>query len=278
MRRMIRSLVVAALSGAIALGAAAGSGAQVEETLYGGLGGAAISDLLVLDPATGELLDSVGSTGFGVTGLAIRPDGVLYGVTSAPGSGERFLVQIDRATGAATPIGGPLGLNVADITFIGDTLYGWSESGDDLATIDLTTGVATIVGSSGLGTFGSGLAYDSASDRLLFAGEGSSGDLYVIDPDTGGATVLSTLNDPEDDAVSALAFGCDGTLYGVLLVPQTGTGGGPARLATIDPDSGNVTVVGDTQDGLDAIVFDCIAPPPAPPGPEPIVLEPTFTG
>jgi DNA-binding beta-propeller fold protein YncE len=225
-------------SGAIALGAAAASSAQVEETLYGGLGGRnTTSDLLVLDPATGGLLDSVGSTGFGITGLAIHPDGVLYGVTAA-GPEDRFLVEIDRATGGATPIGGPLGHSVADITFIGNTLYGWSESGDDLATIDLTTGVATIVGPSGIGTFGSGLAYDSANDRLLFAGDGSEGSLYVIDPDTGGATVLSTLNDSSNVAVSALAFDCDGTLYGVLLVPQFGEGGGPARRLRGDLNDG----------------------------------------
>jgi hypothetical protein len=184
-------------------------------------------------------------------------------------------VQVDRATGAATPIGGPLGHRVADITFIGDTLYGWSESGDDLVTIDLTTGVATIVGDSTLNTAGSGLAYDSASDRLLFAGNASGGDLYVIDPDTGAATVLSVLDDPADDPVPALAFDCDGTLYAVI----GGDGSSPRRPATIDPDSGAVSEVGASVDDLDAIVFDCVAPPPPPPpGPEPIVLEPTFTG
>jgi DNA-binding beta-propeller fold protein YncE len=252
--------------------------AQVE-TLYGGTGGTVtVSDLLVLDPASGAVLDSVGSTGFGLTGLAVSPvDGLLYGVTT--GGDDRFLVQIDRGAGAATAIGGPLGAVVADITFTPDgTLYGWSESTDDLVTIDVTTGVATVVGESGVGTFGSGLAYDAANDRLLFAGGGSDGDFYTVDRQTGAATVLSTLNGPVETAVSALAFDCDGTLYGVVLAFDEVRS---TQLATIDPDTGAVTVLGDSEDRLDAIAFDCAEPPaPPPPGPtpEPVVIEPTFTG
>jgi len=277
---LLRVAVAAAVVTA-ALGAGSVSRAQAEPILYGGIGGATtVSDLLVLDPASGALLDSVGSTGFGITGLAVHPlDGELYGVTTAPFGDPRFLVRIDRATGSATLIGGPLGVDaITDLTFTPDgTLYGWAEASDDLATIDLATGVATIVGVSGLDTFGAGLAYDPANDRLLLAGDGSDGDLYEIDRETGAATVLSTLNGPVETAVSALAFDCAGTLYGVVLAFDEVRS---TQLATIDPDSGDMTVLGDSEDRLDAIVFDCPEPPAPPPGPtpEPAVIEPTFTG
>jgi hypothetical protein len=38
---------------------------------------------------------------------------------------------------------------------------------------------------------------------------------------------------------------------------------------------GNLTVVGASEDGLDAIEFDCFVPEPVP---EPVVLVPAFTG
>ena len=89
-----------------------------------------------------------------------------------PGQAKR-----DLTTGQATLVG-PLEAVVADITFGPDgILYGWSESSDDLVTIDVTTGTATVVGESNLNTFGSGLAFDVANDRLLFAGHGSNGAL-----------------------------------------------------------------------------------------------------
>ena len=211
---------------------------------------------------------------------------MLYGVTtSVVRTGPRFLVHIDRATGLATPIGGPLGVRVADITFTADgTLYGWSESTDDLVTIDLTTGVATVVGDSGLGTAGSGIAFDNANNRLLFAGDDSNGNLRAVDRATGTTTVVSTLNG-SGNSVAALAFDCDGTLYGIQLdEDNTFT----TQLVIIDPASGNVTVVGQSETRLDAIVFDCPASSDddddekgkkqTPAAADPVAIAPTFTG
>jgi len=265
---------------ALVLGTA-GAPAQEGPTLFGGIGGQdTVSDLLVLDPATGAVVDSAGSTGFGITGLAIHPlDGELYGVTTAPSGDPRFLVRIDRATGAAAPVGA-LGGVVADITFTPEgTLYGWSESSDDLVTIDLVTGAMTVVGESGISSSGSGLAYDAANDRLLLAPQSGVGALFIVDRATGVVTELSTLNGPSVQ-VAALTFACDGTLYATLI--DISSPARPTDLATIDPESGEVSVVGDTEEGLDAIVFDCPEPlppgPPAPPAPEPAAIQPTFTG
>ncbi|MGH9033426.1 MAG: DUF6923 family protein [Acidimicrobiia bacterium] len=289
-KRRWRWAVLAAILVAPTLVTTSGSWAGAGPILYGATGQQAVSDLLVLDPATGALADTVGPMGHGFSGLAFNPvDGQLYGATTFDGTATaRLLVRVDPATGAVTVIG-PFGVDaIADLAFAPDgTLYGWVEPGsDDLATIDLATGAATIVGDSGLDTFGGGLEYDAASDRLLLAGNGSNGELHALDPATGAATVVSTLDDPGGDAVSALAFGCDGTLFGVLL--EQDTSDRLSRLATIAPDSGAVTAVGPSVNGLDAIEWSCaVAPPPEPPAPEPpapgaavpvLVVQARFTG
>src|SRR5262249_40882173 len=135
----------------------------------------------ILNPANGAVVQTLGSIGFSVTGLAVHPlTGVLYGSTgnassNAPGS----LIRIDKATGAGTLIGSfrfP-GQTMADLTFTSDgTLYGWlpfktSVNSEDLYTINLTTGAATKVGESSLpGGNGDGLAANNstATPRPLF--------------------------------------------------------------------------------------------------------------
>ena len=103
------------------------------------------SNLYILSPTTGAIVSNVGPIGFAVTGLAVHPTtGVLYGPTgnqspTAPGT----LITIDKATGQGTVVGafGIASQTMADLTFTRDgTLYGWLVPGDDLHTIDVTTG------------------------------------------------------------------------------------------------------------------------------------------
>ena len=153
------------------------------QTLYGANGAQGnISDLYILDPADGSVIENVGSIGFAVTGLAIDPTtDILYGSTGNmdpvfPG----YLITIDTATGAGTPVGEISKTNetAADIAFTSDgTLYGWLEgTTDELIEIDKATGLGAIVGGpSGLkvNTYGSGLAA-SAADELFYTGTGDT--------------------------------------------------------------------------------------------------------
>ncbi|HEV8438120.1 MAG TPA: hypothetical protein VGT40_08500 [Methylomirabilota bacterium] len=244
------------------------------ETLYGSDGAQGhLSNLYILDPATGAVLSTVGAIGFAVTGLAVHPaTGVLYGSTSnqspvAPGS----LVRIDKTTGAGTLIGSfsvaTTNNTMSDLTFTRDgTLYGWASSSGDLYTIDLATGKATQVSDSSVGgQIGSGLAAD-ASDTLYLAIETDDGELLILDRGTGLPVGQVNLDGTTDEAIPALAFNAAGTLFGVRLhnFPPPN----PSELATlitINKTTGHITEIGPTVTRLDAIAFDSgvVCPGPA---------------
>ena len=226
--------------------------------LYGADGaGGNLSNLYILNPTNGSIISTVGPIGFSITGLAIDPTtGVLYGSTSRNGAAGLFnLITIDQTTGAGTLVGsfGVPNQTMADLTFTSNgTLYGWAESSqDDLYTINKTTGAATSVGNSGLGTFGSGLAANSA-DVIYYAGSGASGPLRVVDQTTGLTTIVATLSGAPflGGPINALAF--DGTmLFGV----NSGFRASTTDLVTINTITGVVTDLGPTVNNLDAIVF-----------------------
>jgi hypothetical protein len=87
--------------------------ASAQEVLYGADGGGGgdtpgvTSNLYLLNPSSGALLQTIGPIGFAVTGLAEDPStGTLYGVTSLgsttnPGS----LITVNKTTGAGTLVG-----------------------------------------------------------------------------------------------------------------------------------------------------------------------------
>jgi hypothetical protein len=262
----VRRFLIVLFASTSALLASAGSASG--DLLYGANGaGNNPSDLLILDPSNGAVLRAVGPIGFGVTGLAIDPTtGTLYGTTgrnndagSAPSPGS--LITINRTTGQGTLVGDlvPPASDrspAADITFTPDgTLYGWLEpTVDDLIRIDKATGLATIVGNSGLSTYGSGLASNSAG-VLYFAGEGEDMPLRTVDRNTGLTTVVATMNGDAvlERGISALAFDSSGTLFGSRLPSDSPPFN--SDLITIDTSTGAITSKGVSVDRLDALVF-----------------------
>ena len=220
--------------------------------------GGNLSNLYTLDPATGAVKSTIGAIGFAVTGLAVDPKtGTLYGVTGASDpSSPGFLITINKTTGAGAIVGDLFPTNtspVADITFTSDgTLYGWSEATDELVTISKTTGLATVVGASGISTFGSGIAA-SPGNVLFLTGEGVTGALRTVDRATGVTTVVATLSGGGTGTtpINALAFN-GSTLYGSL----SGSGTATSTLITINTTTAAITVVGPSVNKMDAIVFE----------------------
>lgn len=232
----------------------------IAEILLGADGGQGNpSQLYELDPADGSVTTTIGPIGFAVTGLAVHPQtNAIYGSTSnREASIPGHLISIDLQTGAGADIGQLIDgtQTAADLTFAVDgTLYGWIEPGDQLATIDLTTGAATLVGPSGLNTFGSGIAMSSASD-LYLTGGGDDGTLNIINTTTGMTDSLIALvgGSGLSQPINALSFDAGGTLFG-----SRGTNCFPclsADLLAIDTTTGNITVLGQSVNKLDAIVF-----------------------
>jgi hypothetical protein len=257
-----RCLAILTVSGCALLAFA--TAASAREILYGagaqGDGGSP-STLYILDPSSGSSLQTIGPIGFSVTGLAVDPThGTLYGSTGrataggAPNPGS--LIKINRTTGAGTLIGDlrPDTETAGDLTFTPDgVLYGFLvPSSLDLATIDKTSGAASIVGDSGLSTVGSGLA--SSPGGALFHAALDTGPLTILDRTTGAATTVAPLNGTDSLEINALSFNAAGTLFGSWL-DYGSTGPRPSRLLTINTSSGAITFLGPSVNRLDAIVF-----------------------
>ncbi len=244
------------------------AGATAMPVLYGATtAGDGSSDLYILSPVDGSVIQDVGAIGFSVTGLAFDPiTGVLYGSTGNNSQSPGSLITIDTSTGAGTLVGsyGPGGTNevlntMADLTFTSNgALYGWAEPDlDSLYSINTTTGTATLVGPSGLSTGGSGLGANS-SDVIYFTGDTSTGELRTIDPTTGMPTDVVVMSGVREDQINSLAFDPTDVLYGVLRGGSSGEVEGfafPYELITIDTQTGLITSLGPTVDRLDAIAF-----------------------
>jgi hypothetical protein len=247
--------------------------ASAQLVLLGG-GSGANSPLYLIDPSNGTATP-IGNIGFGITGIAQHPlTGAIYAVTAQAPAGvfTRQLLRIDPSTGAGTVIG-PIGLGaggVADIAFRSDgTLFGWSESSDDLITINLATGAGTVVGNSGISTRGSGLAFDS-SGTLFFAGNNANGALRTVNTTTGLTTVVATLNGSPapTQPIAAMKFlPGSNVIYAINRILLQFQPGGPAsNLVTINPATGQITNIGATAPSMDALAWiqlpRTLAPPP----------------
>jgi sugar lactone lactonase YvrE len=160
--------------------------AQVTDIAFHGptLYGVSFSQFLRLNPDTGAGV-AIGGIGFTTNGLAVSADGTIYAGTTA---GQ--LIRINPVTGAGTLVGNfGAGLTSSgDLVFdSNDVLYGALNSGGGvvLARIDRNTGVATVIGPTGLNT-----VYGLAFFCCRLYGTSSPGELVDINVASGKATVI----------------------------------------------------------------------------------------
>ncbi|MFV2068945.1 MAG: hypothetical protein ACC645_18420, partial [Pirellulales bacterium] len=159
------------------------------------------------------------------------PDGVF--------AGQEFDLATGRAIGEAIANG----MAFNGMEWIGTNLYATGipepRGRSELHILDPFAGTTTTVGATGLGPI-SGLAYDSATDRLFgIAGGPGPADLFSIDRDTGTATAIGSTG----IQAGSLEIGPDGLLY------AGGTGADQGQLFVIDPVSGSAQLVGNTGFG-----------------------------
>lgn len=134
---------------------------SAEDTLFVCSSGGGASRLYRVDPATGAAT-VVGEMGISrCSGLAVRKStGTLYAVGENPATGTNALFTVNVTTGAATPVGttGETGIEsfdvfakTSDLAFrpSNEVLYGFVTSIDNMATYDLATGAATLLGPLG---------------------------------------------------------------------------------------------------------------------------------
>lgn len=276
------ALVVAFAMAACVLHVQSAAAAVTSPTLFMAQGNNFASDLYTIDPATGAAT-SVGNIGMAVTGMAYNTTtGTLYGVTT-PNSlvSPRNLITIDTNTGAPTVIGplvsGSGTETIAELEFDGSgTLWGWSESGDHLASIDLGTGAVTEFPNF-ISTAGDGMIWIPSSDTLWFMPNSANGNYYTLNRTTGEPTSVGTLSGAGSQTIPAAAISCDGLTSHATLM------GNPTNLATVDFATGVVTDIGSTGVNTgDALAWACVsvAPPPTPPtppAPTPAALPPVLS-
>jgi hypothetical protein len=230
---------------------------------------------------------AVGDLGVPITGMAISPDGILFGIETAPGGGKLAVVPgvpttaqlytINPYTAVPTLVGGVVNdlageySKVADIAFEGDRLFGWAEQGpegnDYLIEIDPATAVATSLGTPTGFTSGSGLA--SNGSGTLYAHLGGGGELYTIT--LAGVLTAGPVITP-GGSFNGLTF-IDGVIYGCN---KAGGGGAVApgvigtasELVTINASTGAMVVVGPLPADIDSLASPptiAAAAAPAPP-------------
>lgn len=206
----------------------------------------------------------IGPIGFErVSGIAFQASGVLFATGERQdGTNTDVLLKINPCTGLGTEVG-PTNLagigetNITDISFrpSDGVLFGFAESADDPVTINTTTGTATLVGDGLVSSFGGAIAFDA--NKVLFHDDGdefrtinqTTGEsVFLIDPVYDPSLTVSPHHNAWDfDPAS-------GTLFGSLV--NDFNPNDQHFLSTVNLTTGNVTIVGKTQKGLDAIAFN----------------------
>jgi len=259
----------------IALGLLALAAPVDAGTLYASSAAGGPGELYILDPLSGSVLHDIGPLNdetdynYGITGLAFDPaSGKLYGSTAnSDPVVAAMLVTIDIATARVTVVGpfnagntGSKPATMADLSFnpVSGKLYGIaSVGGPQLYSINLASGQATVVGSSGIAsTTGGGLAVSAAG---VFYAEPTSTRFGTYNPTTGAYSNIASPGHPVGGAYAALAFDEHGVLFGIDLgadLPPS------AELVTINPLTAAVTDIGASLPSIDAIAFQPVIPPP----------------
>jgi hypothetical protein len=234
---------------------------QTEPVIYGSAytGPGSPASLYNVNPNTGAstLIGAIGFNQVGAIDFNIT-SGVLYGVGKRTSDGTQVLLTINPATGAGTEVGPTaLSVDLQDISFRNSDGVLYAYAAGDIYTISTITGTATLVGNAG-DAFpqGNGLAF-SPLDTLYKADNAS---LRSINQVTGGATVVTGLSYPIS---GSRANGMDfDNATGILWASVTTGSGGTNYLATINVSNGNVTDIGATQHGMDALTI--VVPEPSP--------------
>jgi hypothetical protein len=216
--------------------------------------------------ATSGAATAIGAIGFErVSGMDFHPGtGVLYAVAErGDGSDVPVLITIDVASGAGTEIatlnGGAahfFGDAYSDVSFRADgTLYTYLDPNDGLGTIDIGTGALTQLGFTNVGCCGNGIAFSSGG--VLFHANDTA--VNTLDQTTAAAAQVALLGFPFGQVfprVGAMDFDpATGTLYAAVRRDFAN------YLATVDPTTGAVSMLGGTQNGLDALAVFFVPEP-----------------
>ncbi len=228
------------------------------------------SNLYSIDKATGELT-LIGDTGVDrLMDFAIDSSGTMWG-TVGHNVADNELYVIDTSTGAAqhavTITGVDAAMTDPNTAIMGimfdenDVLYAtaWSliES-SPLFIVDTVTGQATVVAQLEM-SMPHGAAYQATvaeqTAGKIYTPHSRAQRLGVLDTVTGTFTDVGSFELPESVIIPAMAFGIDGTLYGLANRKGTETKSGLSQLVVVDRVTAQVTPVG-FPNAIMLIAFD----------------------
>ncbi len=231
-----------------------------------------------LDLATGQATPIGTGIGFNdVEGLAIAPDGTLYGVADGTaGSGSAttdFLIRIDTHSGRGTLVGalpglqdtGPNGQLDYGLTFTcNGRLWASSDTTGQLWEINPSDASVRWVGDTaapltGLAGLGNQLWGIGVQNGFGYREQQA---LYRIDPLTAAATRIGSLEVNDTLSSGGADFDSTGTLWATL-DSQPPDVNRPTRLARIDLNTGRAEVIGPIRGILENVSVRgmAIAPP-----------------
>ena len=236
----------------------------------GHLGPDGLSTLYQINPRNGTTT-TIGPIGFErCGGMDFDADGNLFATCErSDGSDSPVLVTINPLTGIGAEVG-PTGINssIGDISFRNSdgALYAYDGISDPEHTVyilNTSTGQATLVGDAGLSNAsGNGMTFNLADTLLQSQSRGGIPRLYVINQESGQAVFVKELvvdGPPQMVAYRLAAMDVRpgaGQIYGILNDSRGNTGDfGPRFLATLNIESGIISIIGQTADGMDAIAI-----------------------
>jgi hypothetical protein len=146
-------------------------------------------------------------------------------------------------------------LPISSLDVFGDPglgpFFGMDAFDGSLISINRSTGHSSLIGTSVVG--GPSLALDPATGTLYASSFGNSSLFYSINPSSGEPTLIGPLVNANN--APGLDFRSDGTLFAT--VNTMGAGKGGTHLATINKDTGLVTIIGPLGvSNMGAIAFD----------------------
>ena len=224
----------------------------------------------VLDPVTGQVLQSVGLDNF-FDGLGARDDGAGAFTLFATEGGSDQIFLIDPLTGAESFLGNTGVGWTSDLDFVGTTMLGGVGRGSPInpgavLAVDQIDGGGTFLADPVTPGGISGLAVDPVSGRIFASTivEASGGtsafprtsQLVELNPD---GTLLAVIGDITDTLSNPIAVGDlafqpgTGVLFAVKAGANEATLGIPpatAELLTVDLESAVATSVGTITDGV----------------------------
>ena len=228
-----------------------------------------VNALWRINLSTGDA-EYIGWTGFlDVEGLAIHPDGTLYGVDDE----SKTTLRVSRVTGFAQPLGGPTNLHNMGVSLDSNLDFGMSidcsgqgfvvsDMTQSLFTVDLMTGALSLVGSQGsLGAPITDIAIRGS--RAYGIGVGTAGgglpaapNLYAVDLESATASLIGPLGSQVAQYNNAgLAFDADGQLWAITDRRAVAGADFPSEILRIDTDTGQAEKVADTLVGLESLAI-----------------------